>query len=98
VTLGSSSTDIMNDISSTLSYDVASLTPLADAIKDAVTSLPAWDANVVTDQLGAGNFLDAILDPSSANTALVPYDLIVGAEVPLFAALGTFVNFADLFS
>jgi PE-PPE domain len=98
VTLGSSPTDIMSDISSTLSYDVSSLTPLADAIKDAVTSLPAWDANIATDQLEAGNFLDAILDPSSANTALVPYDLIAGAEVPLFAALGTFVNFADLFS
>jgi PE-PPE domain len=98
VTLGSSSTDIMSDISSTLSYDVSSLTPLADAIKDAVTSLPAWDANIATDQLEAGNFLDAILDPSSANTALVPYDLIAGAEVPLFAALGTLVNFADLFS
>jgi hypothetical protein len=98
VTLGSSSADIMSDISSTLSYDVSSLTPLADAIKDAVTSLPAWDGNIATDQLGAGNFLDAILDPSSANTALVPYDLIAGAEVPLFAALGTFVNLAELFS
>jgi hypothetical protein len=98
VTLSSSATDIMNDISSTLSYDVSSLTPLADAIKDAFTGLPAWDANIVTDQVAAGNFLDAILDPASANTALVPYDLIVGAEVPLFAALGTFVNLADLFS
>jgi PE-PPE domain len=98
VTLSSSPTDIMNDISSTLSYDVSSLTPLADAIKDAFTSLPAYDANIATDQLDAGNFLNAILDPSSANTALVPYDLIAGAEVPLFAALGTFVNLADLFS
>ena len=97
-TLSSSPTDIMNDLSSTLSYDVSSLTPLADAIKDAFTGLPAWDANVATDQLDAGNFLNAIFDPSSANTALVPYDLIVGAEVPLFAALGTFVNLADLFS
>ncbi|BBX47065.1 PE-PPE domain-containing protein [Mycobacterium cookii] len=98
VTLSSSPTDIMNDISSTLSYDVSSLTPLADAIKDAVTSLPTWDANIFTDQLGSGNFIDAILDPTSANTALVPYDLIVGAEVPLFAAVGTFINLAGLFS
>ena len=98
VTLSSSPTDVMNDISSTLSYDVSSLTPLADAIKDAFTSLPAYDANIATDQVEAGNFLDAILDPSSANTALVPYDLIVGAEVPLFAALGTFVNVAGLFT
>ena len=98
VTLSSSSTDIMNDISATLSYDYSSLQPLADAIKDSLTSLPTYDANIATDQLDAGNFLNAILDPSSANTALVPYDLLVGAEVPLFAALGTFVNLADLFS
>jgi PE-PPE domain len=98
VTLSSSPTDIMNDISATLSYDYSSLGPLEDAIKAAVTGLPAYDANIATDQLDAGNFLNAILDPSSANTALVPYDLLVGAEVPLFAALGTFVNFAELFS
>jgi hypothetical protein len=98
VTLSSSPTDITSDISNTLSYDVSSLTPLADAIRDALTSLPAYGANIATDELEAGNFLDAILDPMSANTALVPYDLIVGAEVPLFAALGTFVNLADLFS
>jgi hypothetical protein len=98
VTLSSSPTDIMNDISTTLSYDYSSLTPLEDAIQAAVTGLPAYDANIATDQLDAGNLLNAILDPSSANTALVPYDLLVGAEVPLFAALGTFVNLADLFS
>jgi hypothetical protein len=98
VTLSSSPTDIVSDITSTLSYDYSSLQPLADAIKDSLTSLPAYDANIATDQLDAGNFLNAILDPSSANTALVPYDLLVGAEVPLFAALGTFVNLADLFS
>ena len=97
-TLSSSPADIMNDLSSTFSYDVSSLTPLTEAVKDLGTSLPAWDANIVSDQLGAGNFLDGILDPSSGNTALVPYDLIVGAEVPLFAALGPFVNLADLFS
>jgi hypothetical protein len=98
VTLSSSPTDIMNDIDATLSYDSASLKPLEQAIESALTSLPTYDANIATDQVGAGNFLDAILDPTSANTALVPYDLIVGAEVPLFAALGTFVNLADLFS
>jgi PE-PPE domain len=98
VTLSSSPTDIINDISSTLSFDYSSLQPLEYAIDAALTGLPAYDANIVTDQLEAGNFLDSILDPSSANTALVPYDLLVGAEVPLFAALGTFVNLAELFS
>ncbi|MFZ0905867.1 MAG: PE-PPE domain-containing protein [Mycobacterium sp.] len=98
VTLSSSPTDIINDISGTLSYDYSSLLPLADAINAALTSLPAYDANIFTNQLEAGNFLDAILDPTSATTALAPYDLIIGAEIPLFAALGTVVNLAELFS
>ena len=98
VTLSSSPTDIINDIGSTLSYDYSSLAPLADAIKDSLTSLPAYEANIAMDQLDAGNFLAALLDPISSSTALVPYDLVAGLEVPLFAALGTFVNLADLFS
>ncbi|MFZ0716277.1 hypothetical protein [Mycobacterium sp.] len=93
-----SPTDIINDISSTLSYDYSSLLPIADAFNVSLTSLPAYDANIVTDQLDAGNLLNAILDPSSANTALVPYDLLLGVDSALFAALGTFANLADLFS
>jgi hypothetical protein len=34
----------------------------------------------------------------SADTALVPYDLLLGADNVLFGALGTAVNLADLFS
>ena len=98
VTLSSSPTDIINDISATLSYDYSSLLPIADAINAALTSLPAYDANIATDQLDAGNLLGAILDPTSANTALVPFDLFYGAETPLFAALGTVVNLTELFS
>ena len=98
VTLSSSPTDIIDDISATLSYDYSSLLPLTDAINALLTSLPAYDANIFTDQLEAGNPLDAILDPTSANTALVPFDLFFGAEIPLFAALGTFINLAELFS
>ncbi len=98
VTLSSSPTDITNDISNTLSYDYSSLSPLEDAIKAALTGLPTYDANIAADELDAGNLLNAILDPSSANTALIPYDLLVGAEVPLFAALGTVVNLTELFS
>jgi PE-PPE domain-containing protein len=98
VTLSSSPTEIMNDVSATLSYDSSSLSPLVGAIEAAISGLPAYDANILTDQLDAGNFLNAILDPMSANTALVPYDLLVGVEVPLFAALGTVLNLAELFS
>jgi hypothetical protein len=98
VTLGSPPTDIINDISSTLSYDYSSLLPVADAINASLTSLPAYDANIFTDQLEAGNLLGAILDPISANTALDPFNLLLGADSALFGALGTVVNLADLFS
>ena len=98
VTLSSPPTEIINDISATLSYDYSSLLPVADAINASFTSLPAYDANIFADQLAAGNLLGAILDPMSANTALVPYDLLLGADSALFAAVGTFVNLAELFS
>ena len=98
VTLSSPPADISNDISATLSYDYSSLSPLEDAIKAALTGLPTYDANISTDEFDAGNFLGAILDPTSANTALVPTDLLLGALDPLFAALGTAVNLAELFS
>ena len=98
VTLSSSPTDIINDISATLSYDYSSLLPVADAINVLLTSLPAYDANIVTDQLDAGNFLNAIHDPMSANTALIPDDLFLGADDALVAALGTAINLAELFS
>jgi hypothetical protein len=98
VTLSSSPTDIINDISATLSYDYSATLPFVDAINAALTSLPAYDANIFTDQLDAGSLLGAILDPSSANTALVPYDLLLGAADALFGTLGTAVNLTELFS
>jgi hypothetical protein len=81
-----------------LSYDYSSLLPVADAINVSLASLPAYDATIFTDQLDAGNSLGAILDPMSANTALVPTDVLLGALSPLFAALGTAVNLTQLFS
>jgi hypothetical protein len=98
VTLSSSPTDIINDISATLSYDYSATLPFADAVNALLSSLPAYDANIVTDQLDAGNFLGAILDPMSANTALVPYDLILGVAPALIATVGTVGNLAELFS
>jgi PE-PPE domain len=98
VTLSSPPADIIDDISSTLSNEYSSTLAFADSINVLLTSLPAYDANIVTDQLDAGNLLGAILDPMSANTALIPYDLILGAAQALFATLGTAVNLAELFS
>jgi hypothetical protein len=96
VTLSSSPTDIIDDISATLSCDYSATLPFADAVNVLLTSLPAYDANIFTDQLDAGNLLGAILDPMSANTALVPHDLILGVADALFGTLGTAVNVAEL--
>jgi hypothetical protein len=98
VTLSSSPTDISTDISATLSYDSSSLNALEDSVNTFLTGLPAYDATLATDQLDAGNFLNAILDPVSANTALDPFNLLLGVDNVLFATLGTFVNLAQLFS
>jgi hypothetical protein len=98
VTLSSPPADISNDISATLSYDFSSLQPLADSITTFLSGLPAYDATIATDQLDAGNFLNALLDPTSANTALDTYNLLLGADNVLLGAIGTFVNLADLFS
>jgi hypothetical protein len=98
VTLSSSPTDISNDISATLSYDLAALKPLEDSINTFATGLPNYDATLATDQLDAGNLLNAILDPTSANTALDPYNLLLGVDNILLGAIGTFDNLAQLFS
>ncbi|MEB3023105.1 PE-PPE domain-containing protein [[Mycobacterium] crassicus] len=98
VTPSSAPTDIVNALTATLSYDYSALLPAADSINTLLTSLPAYDANIFTDQLDAGNLLNAILDPLSANTALVSYDLIIGVAPALFAGLGTVMNLTDLFS
>jgi len=98
VTLSSSPTDISNDISATLSYDLASLKPLEDSINTFLSGLPTYDGTLATDQLDAGNFLNAILDPISANTALDPFNLLLGVDNVLFGAIGTFDNLAQLFS
>jgi hypothetical protein len=98
VTLSSPPADISNDISATLAYDYAALRPLEDSISVFLTGLPAYDANIATDQLDAGNLLGAILDPMSANTALDPLNLLLGALDPLFAAVGTAINLTELFS
>jgi PE-PPE domain len=98
VTLSSPPADIIDDFSATLSNEYSATLPFVDAINVLLTSLPAYDANIVTDQLDAGNYLGAVLDPIAADTALVPYDLILGVVQPLFATLGTAVNVAELFS
>jgi hypothetical protein len=92
-TLLSSPTDLLNDLSATLSADYATLVPVADTLNALLTSLPAYDLNLSTDQLESGNLLAAVGDPIAADLALVPFALGYGAAAPVLeAAAGTLIN------
>jgi hypothetical protein len=96
-TLLSSPTDLINDLSATLSADYATLVPVADTVNALLTSLPSYDLNLFTDQLEAGNLLGAVGDPIAADLALVPFAFGYGAAAPVLeAAAGTFINLVDL--
>jgi hypothetical protein len=95
LTASSSPADITDAISKILSYDYTSLANFGDAINNLFTSLPAYDSEIFTSLVAAGDFTDAILDPMAANTAVVPTDIIYGAG-PLLAALGTVVSLGEL--
>ena len=95
-TLLSPPADIVNDISSTLSADYGSLLPIADTINALDTSLPAFDASLVADDLEAGNLLGAIGDPIAADVALIPFALFLGAGPISDAVEGTVLNLVNL--
>jgi PE-PPE domain len=95
-TLSSPLTDIVNDFTSTLSADYASLLPIADTINALTTTLPAYDASLFTDQLEAGNLLGAIGDPIAADVALIPFAIFLGAGPISDAVEGTLLNIANL--
>jgi hypothetical protein len=95
-TLLSPPADIVNDISSTLSADYGSLLPIADTINALDTSLPAFDASLVVDDLEAGNLLNAIGDPIAADVALIPFALFLGAGRISDAVEGTVLNLVNL--
>ena len=95
-TLLSPLTDLVNDFTSTLSADYASLLPIADTINALTTTLPAYDASLFVDQLEAGNLLGAIGDPIAADVALIPFAIFLGAGPITDAVDGTLLNIADL--
>ncbi len=95
-TLLSPPTDIINDLSSTVSADYAALLPIADTINALTTTLPAYDATLFVDELEAGNLLAAIGDPIAADVALVPFALFVGLGPITDAVEGTLLNIANL--
>ena len=72
-------TDLVNAISTSASALYSIALPTADIINALVTSVPAYDASLFTDNLSSGNFQDALGLPIAADTALVT--LAAGFEV-----------------
>jgi hypothetical protein len=96
-TLLSSPTDLLDDLTGTVSADYGALVPIADTIDALLTSLPAYDANMVVDQLEAGNLVNAIGDPIAADIVMIPWLFLLGTAVPIAeATAGTLVNLVDL--
>ncbi len=96
-TLLSSPTDILNALAGTVAADYATLVPIADTVNALVTSLPAYDANMIVDQLAAGNLINAIGDPIAADVVMFPFLILLGVAAPLTeATAGTLVNPAHL--
>jgi hypothetical protein len=63
-------TDLVNAISSAASTAYSTLLPLADIGNALLTSLPAYDLSIFTDNLSNGDLLDAIGLPIAANTGM----------------------------
>jgi hypothetical protein len=63
-------TEIVNALSSAASTAYSTLLPLTDITNSLLTSLPAYDISLFTDNLQAGDLLDAFGLPIAANTAV----------------------------
>jgi hypothetical protein len=63
-------TELVNAISSAASAAYSTLLPLADIANALLTSLPAYDLSLFTDNLSNGDLLDALGLPIAANTGM----------------------------
>jgi hypothetical protein len=90
-------TDFVNAISSAASTAYSTLLPTTDIINSLVTSLPAYDVSLFTDNLSNGDILDALGLPLAADTAIGT--LAAGFEVSILsdAASQISADFAGLF-
>jgi hypothetical protein len=87
-------TDFINAITTASSALYSTLLPTADIINALVTSVPAYDASLISDNLSSGDYLDAFGLPIAANTALDT--LAAGFEVSVLESALTQVQ--DAFS
>ncbi|MGC1803777.1 MAG: PE-PPE domain-containing protein [Mycobacterium sp.] len=90
-------TELVNALSGAASTAYSTLLPTADIANALLTSMPAYDVSLITDNLSTGDLLDAVGLPVAADTALVTlaagfeYDVISNAASQIGA------DFAGLF-
>jgi hypothetical protein len=93
----STPTEIVNDITATLSADYQALLPITDTTNTLLTTVPSLLAGFLSDNLADGNVGNGIGESLAAITGLVPFAVLYGDAVPIAeATLGTLVNVADL--
>jgi hypothetical protein len=90
-------TDLVNAISSAASTAYSTLLPLADIVNSLVTSLPAYDLSLFTDNLSNGDILDALGLPLAANTGMDTLFAGFAFAVIAHAATQISADFSGLF-
>jgi hypothetical protein len=90
-------TDLVNAISSAASTAYSTLLPLADIGNALLTSLPAYDLSLFTDNLTNGDLLDAIGLPLAADTGMGTLFAGFGFAVIENAASQISTDFSGLF-
>jgi len=90
-------TDLVDAISSAASTAYSTLLPLADIVNSLVTSLPAYDVSLFTDNLSNGDILDALGLPIAANTGMDTLFAGFAFAVIAHAATQISADFSGLF-
>ena len=90
-------TDFVNALSSAASTLYSTLLPTADIINSLVTSLPAWETSIFTDNLSSGDLLDALGLPIAGTTAIVTLAAGFEYEILSTAISQAAADFSGLF-
>jgi hypothetical protein len=90
-------TDLVNAITSATSTAYSTLLPLADIANALLTSAPAYELSLFTDNIATGDYTDAIGLPIAADTALNTLAAGFALEVVQSAASQITADFSGLF-
>ncbi|GFG73869.1 PE-PPE domain-containing protein [Mycobacterium botniense] len=91
-----SASNVVDALVSTVSTDVATVQPLADAALALGVTLPEYDATLFVEGVSAGNLLDAIGNPVAADVGLIPFALGFGLVPLVETGAITISEFASL--